>query len=61
MKDREVERGLLGHGIVHGGLEGAVGGGEKDAVVVDIEEVGGGEVGINIFHGDRSGHGYMMV
>jgi hypothetical protein len=60
VKDREIEIGLLGHGVVHGGLEGVVAGGEKNAAVVDIEEVGGREIGINVFHVDWSGHGYMV-
>lgn len=41
-------------------MEVTIAGGEKDAIVVDEEEVRGSEVGIDEFHVDWAGHGYMV-
>lgn len=60
MKNGEVEGGLLSHGVVHGGLEEATGGGEKHALAVDEEEVGGVEVRVEKLHGHRARHGDMV-
>lgn len=60
MKNREVIRRLLVHGIVNGGVEVIIARGKKDTAVVNIVEFGSSEVGVDEFLVDWASHGYMV-